>query len=237
MPTLQEDAQDRLRIPLTNAQVEQFDQLAALLADWNQRVNLTAITDPEEVRLRHLLDSLTIVEAVALDDGLRIMDIGTGAGFPGLPLAIAFPNVKITLNDSVAKKLKFVQHVIDELGLKNARVLRMRAEDAGRDMGYRERYDLVLARSVARLPTLAEYMLPLAKVGGTAIAMKGETAQQETKDAARAIRAFGGELDRIVPFEFPTLGRTHYLVTMHKVGRTPSEFPREVGMPGKEPLM
>ncbi len=237
MPTLQEDAQDRLGITLTSAQVAQFEQLDALLTEWNKQINLTAITDPEEVRLRHFLDSLTVVKSVALEDGLRVMDIGTGAGFPGLPLAIAFPGIKITLMDSVAKKLKFVQHVIDELELKNARTLRMRAEEAGRNGGYRERYDLVLARSVARLPTLAEYALPLAKVGGTAIAMKGETAHQEAQDAARAIRAFGGDLDRIVPFEFPTLERTHYLVTMHKVGRTPSEFPREIGMPNKEPLL
>ena len=237
MPTLQEDAQERLGITLTDAQVAQFKQLHALLTDWNSRMNLTAIKDPEEVRLRHFLDSLAVVKAISLDEPLKIMDIGTGAGFPGLPLAITFPNVKITLMDSVAKKLKFVQHVIDELGLTNARVLRSRAEDAGRDNGYRERYDLVLARSVARMPTLAEYSLPLVTVGGTFIAMKGETAQQEAKDAARAILAFGGELDRIVPFEFPTLDRTHYLVTVNKVGRTPSEFPRDVGMPGKEPLL
>ncbi len=234
--TLAEDAKRLFDITLTPGQVLQLDAFRDELLDWNTRINLTAITEPEAMRVRHFLDSLSLVKAVDLSAVTTIIDVGTGAGLPGMALAIAFPHLKVTLLDSTAKKLKFLDYVIEEMALTNVRTLHARAEQAGHISHHRAHYDLVLARAVARMPALVEYLLPLAKVGGRCVAMKGATAETETKDAAPALKILGGELDRITRVELPGMEDAHYLVTVKKTRPTPKSYPRQAGTPTRDPL-
>ncbi len=231
-----QQARDLFGVELTPEQVTALLTVETLLIEWNERVNLTSIIEPDAIRVRHFLDSLSPVLVTDLAEGNRVVDIGTGAGFPGLPLAIVFPDIQVTLIDSVGKKITFIQHVIDALGLTNATAIHARAESAGQDIAHRASYDLVLARAVARLPGLVEYMLPLAKIGGCCIAMKGATAHDETKDAARAIVAFGGKLNGIAQLQLPTVEHPHYLIAIDKVSATPPEFPRRPGTPTRDPI-
>ena len=200
-------------------------------------MNLTAITDPAEIAIKHYLDALTIGSVVPRFDGLRLIDVGTGAGFPGLPLAIAHPQLQLTLMDSTAKKLRFIDEAADTLGLKNIRSLHARAEDAGRERFQRETYAIVVARAVARLPVLLEYTLPLCQPGGQVIAMKGASAFEETNEAARAISALGGELFAIEEVNLPTLDNPRYLIVIDKIQPTPKRYPRRAGTPAREPLL
>jgi 16S rRNA (guanine527-N7)-methyltransferase len=234
---LQQQARDLFDLALTVEQVALFDQYHDLLVDWNTRMNLTAIIEPDAVRVRHFLDSLSLTRVVDFAKPLQAIDVGTGAGFPGLPLAMVYPNITMTLMDSTGKKVRFLQHIIDTFGLSNTQAVQSRAEDAGRDTVHREQYDLVLARAVARMPALLEYTLPLAKVGGRVIAMKGTTAHRETEDASRALMAFGGKLTNIEQIDLPDIDQPHYLVCVDKIGRTPPEFPRRAGIPTREPLL
>jgi 16S rRNA (guanine527-N7)-methyltransferase len=217
-------------------------QLAALtcyeteLLDWNKRFNLTAIDKPETVRTKHFLDSLTCLQAMKERPVERVVDVGTGAGFPGLPIKIAYPSIRLTLVDSVGKKIDFCQHVAQKLGLENVQVIQGRAEELGQLPGHREQYDWALARSVATLPVLAEYMLPLVRVGGGMIAMKGENAPAEAHSAERALHLLGGRLKRLVPVTLPGVVEERYLVVVDKVAATPGEYPRRVGVPAKKPL-
>ena len=234
--TLIEEAKQLLGMSLTPEQDEQFAIYQRELADWNTRMNLTAITEPEEVRVRHFLDSLSIALVMGFDPGDEVIDVGTGAGFPGLPLAIAYPDVTITLMDATAKKIHFLEHVVNECGLKNVKLVHARAEDGGNDPTHREQYDVVVARAVARLPSLLEYMLPLAKLGGFCIAMKGETAEEELEDSKRALYMLGGEAKPIEDVYFPQIERTHFLVTVEKVKKTPKIYPRKAGTPTRKPI-
>lgn len=236
MTALADQAADLYGIALTPAQGAQFARYADELVAWNAHTNLTAITDPDAVRVRHFLDSLSIVTAVPIAVGMRIIDVGTGAGFPGLPLHIAFPQTRLTLMDSTGKKIAFLDHVIQTLGLTGAGTLRARAEEAGHMPEQRTSYDLVLARSVARLPALAEYLLPLAKIGGQCIAMKGVTATDEAQAAARAIDLLGGRLNRIESVVLSGVDDPHYLVIIDKVTHTPPSYPRQPGIPTRQPL-
>ena len=233
---LQQQAAELFDVTLTDAQSAAFDTFAVELAEWNQKMNLTAITAPDEVRVRHFLDSLSLATVIDFADQ-KIIDVGTGAGFPGLALAIAFPDVHVTLNEATGKKLKFIQHIIDTLKLKNAVTLHARAEEAGQQTRHRAKYDLVLARAVARLPALLEYLLPLAKTGGTVIAMKGSTAFIEADDSGEALRILGGTLIDIVPIRLPEMEYDHQLVIVEKAKKTPGTYPRKPGTPTREPLM
>jgi len=237
MPTLAEYAKDLFKLELSTEQVQQFERLTEELIDWNQRMNLTAIIEPDDILIKHYLDSLTLTQVIHQFDGMKMIDVGTGGGFPGLALAITFPKLHVTFMDSTGKKLKFIDHVGGVLKLKNISTLHSRAEDAGRDRKHREAYDIVTARAVARMPALMEYTLPLTKLEGQVIAMKGSSAYDETNNAAKAISALGGELFSIEEITLPTIDDPRYLVIVDKIDPTPKQYPRNAGTPTREPIM
>ena len=234
---LADHAKSQLGIRLSEAQLRMFERLTQLLLEWNERMNLTAITDWEAIAIKHYLDALTLNKVIRQFDGLRLVDVGAGAGFPGLPLAIAWPQLQLTLMDSTLKKLRFIDHVVEALALKNVRTLHSRAEDAGRDQAQREAYDIVVARALGRLPVLLEYTMPLCKLGGRVIAMKGTAALEETAEAAKAIGALGGELSAIEAVLLPTLANPRYLIVIDKVAPTPKAYPRKAGVPARSPIL
>lgn len=237
MSTLKEYALSALGIELTAAQARSFDRLTDLLLEWNARMNLTAITEPQDITIMHYLDALTLARVVSDFDQLRLIDVGAGAGFPGLPLAVAFPQLRVTLLDSRAKKLRFITQAGAELGLANIRALHARAEDAGRDRGQREAYDIVVARALGPMPVVAEYTLPLAQPGGQVIAFKGSSAFEECNAAAHAIEVLGGELFAIEEVRLPTLDNPRYLIVIDKVKPTPRKYPRKAGVPARQPIL
>lgn len=236
MSMLAEEAASLLDLRLSAAQIQQFHQLSELLLDWNQRMNLTAIQDPAAIAVKHYLDSLTLAKVIPCFAGRRLIDVGTGAGFPGLALAIVFPRLRVTLLDATAKKLRFIDQAGQTLGLENIRTLHARAEDAGRHPKHRGAYDFVTARAVAKMPTLMEYTLPLAKIGGQVITMQGSRAYEETSRAAKAIARLGGELFAIEEIRLPTLDQPRYLVVIDKIKRTPKSYPRQAGVPARQPI-
>jgi 16S rRNA (guanine527-N7)-methyltransferase len=228
-----------LDITLADRHLAAFETCYRELTAWNQRFNLTAITDREGVLVRHFLDSLSCLKALPrkeLEAGARVIDVGTGAGFPGLPLKMVCPGMRLTLLEATRKKVTFLENVVRVLGLKRVEVIHGRAEELGRDPAYRERYDWALARAVAEMPTLAEYLLPLVRVGGTALAQKGEGAAAEVHGADAAIVALGGRVRQLVPVELRGLAETRYLVVVDKVAATPEKYPRRPGVPQKRPL-
>ncbi len=234
--TLQNDAQKLFGLTLTPEQLTQFETYARELAVWNERMNLTAITEPDAVNVKHFLDSLSVDMAVDLAPDTRIIDVSTGAGFPGLPLHIAFPHLRTTLLESTGKKITFLKHIVEVLNLQNVHFVNARAEDAGHNPQHRAKYDVVLARAVARLPALLEYLLPLAKVGGVCIAMKGTTAYTEVEDSADALKALGGRVEDVIEITLPNIDETHCLVVVEKVAATPKTYPRKAGTPTRNPI-
>jgi 16S rRNA (guanine527-N7)-methyltransferase len=233
---LKDAAHTLFGLELTDSQVGQFERYTEELLKWNQHTNLTAIDEPEAVMVRHHLDSLSVLKVVTLERGMRVADVGTGAGFPGLPLHIAVDGVYTTLIEATGKKVNFCKHVAETLDLKRVVVLHSRAEEAGHITHQRGKYDLVVARAVARLPILLEYLLPLAKVGGLCVAMKGVTAGQEVEDSAKALSELGGEFVRMETIELPEVAEPHHLVVVKKVRQTPQAYPRKPGVPSKTPI-
>lgn len=220
-------------IEISQKQAEQFYKYMELLLEWNEKMNLTAITDPEEVILKHFIDSLTIVPYLKEAD--TVIDIGTGAGFPGIPLKILEENKKFTLLDSLNKRIIFLQTVINELELKNIQEIHGRAEEFVSKE--REVYDIVTSRAVARLNVLLEYMLPFVKVGGRCICMKSFEIEEELKEAKKAIEILGGEIEKIDEITLPSTDIKRKIVVIKKVKNTPSKYPRKAGTPAKEPIM
>ena len=223
-------------LKLNPHQVRLLAQYEQELLVWNERFNLTAIRDLEEVRVKHFLDSLTCIQAMKDAPGKRIVDIGSGAGFPGLVLKIVYPGVQLTLVDSVGKKIDFCRHIVRKLGLEQVETLQERAENIGQSLAYREQYDWAVARAVADLAVLAEYLLPLVRIGGRMLAMKGENGPAESHAAEHALQLLGGHLRQLLPVTLPGVAEERYLVIVDKVAATPSRYPRRVGMPSKRPL-
>jgi 16S rRNA (guanine527-N7)-methyltransferase len=236
MKELAQQAQELLGLRLSAAQLTALETYEHELITWNQRMNLTAIDQPEKIRAKHFLDSMTCVLAMRDTQMARVIDVGSGAGFPGLPLKIIYPTMQLTLVESVRKKTSFCRHLIDTLGLKGVEILQERAESIGKIDQHRQRYDWALARAVAVMPVLMEYMLPLVKIGGQALAMKGETGPAEAHDAEKAIHILGGHLRQLLPVTLPSVEDERYLVIIDKVAATPEKYPRRAGIPGKRPL-
>ena len=229
------DGADRMGLCLTSRQVEQFQRYYEELVRWNRRVNLTTIVEYEEVQVKHFLDSLTVAPLIADTSG-RLLDVGTGAGFPGVPLKIAFPRIALTLVESIKKKAAFLSHLVDCLGLDGVEVIAGRAETLAHDERYREGYDVAVSRGVADLAVLAELTLPFCVVGGVAIAMKKGKIEAEVMAADNAIHTLGGRLREERRVELKGLGEDRVLVVVDKVSPTPDRYPRRPGMPKKRPL-
>ncbi len=236
MEKLVRDAQELLNIHLTRRAITALSLYEKELILWNQKFNLTAIRDLDGIRTKHFLDSFFCALAWKSNPPTRLVDVGTGAGFPGIPLKILYPSMHVTLVESVSKKAMFCQHIIQLLGLKKIEVVNARAEELGRDPAYRESFDWGVARAVANLRVLSEYLLPLIKVGGMMLAQKGESGPAEAQAAERAIDILGGELRQIVPVTLPGIVEDRYLVLVEKVHATPPKYPRKPGVPYKEPL-
>ena len=219
---------------INNNQLEMFYKYMQLLLEWNKKINLTAITEEDEIILKHFVDSLTVLKYINEND--KIIDVGTGAGFPGIPIAIMMPNAKITLLDSLNKRINFLNEVIKELGLKNVETIHARSEDCGKDMLYREKFDISIARAVANLSTLSEYLLPFVKLGGKVICMKGSEIDEELKNAEYAIKELGGKFVLKDEFELPDSDIKRNIIIVKKEQYTPKMYPRKAGLPAKEPL-
>ncbi|HEY55482.1 MAG TPA: 16S rRNA (guanine(527)-N(7))-methyltransferase RsmG [Dehalococcoidia bacterium] len=226
----------RLGLELTQGQLEQFDVYYQELVGWNKRTNLTAITDYEEVQIKHFLDSLTVTLAWQKTTANTVIDVGTGAGIPGIPLKIVFPDIKLVLLEATAKKAAFLRHITAKLGLEDVEIVVGRAEVVAHDARYRESFDLVLSRAVAPLPTLVELTLPFCAFGGSFIAQKKGAIAQEVAQAGKAIATLGGSLREVKRIELAEFADERYLVAIDKVSPTPPQYPRRPGMPGKRPL-
>jgi 16S rRNA (guanine527-N7)-methyltransferase len=236
MQELTKYAQQQLGLHLTRSQLSALTLYERELIDWNTHFNLTAIRDPQEIHVKHFLDSLTCLMALRETPFDRLIDVGTGAGFPGIPIKIIYPKMQLTLVESVGKKAEFCRHVVNILDLKRVEVVQDRVESLGQNPSYREQYDWAVARAVAILPVLAEYLLPMVRVGGNMLAMKGESGPAEAHSAERALRVLGGHLRQLLPVALPGVAEERYLVVIDKVAATPKGYPRNVGVPARRPL-
>ena len=222
---------------LIEDQISAFNKYYELLYEWNKKINLTAITEPKDVAIKHMVDSLSCFKADLFKENTSLIDVGTGAGFPGLPLKIFYPSLKLTLLDSLNKRVKFLQLVVDELGLKDVEVIHARSEEAARNKKYREKFDLATARAVARLPIICEYCLPFVKEGGTFIALKGRQYEEEATQAQKAIKVLGGEISDIMPVKLPEIDDKRAVIYIKKVKSTPKTYPRKAGTPERNPIV
>ncbi len=224
----------KIDIELSKKQIEQFYTYMNLLLEWNEKINLTAITEPEEVILKHFVDSLTI--SAYIKKGSKLVDMGTGAGFPGIPLKILRDDIEITLVDSLNKRINFLNEVIKELELREISTVHARAEEFGQNKKYREKFDIATSRAVANLSTLSEYLVPLVKLEGKIICMKGSEVKEEVENAKNAIKILGGKMEKEESFNLPNSDMKRNLVIIKKIKNTPAKYPRKPGTPAKEPI-
>ena len=236
-----ESHSDEISVPLSAEEIRSFQIYATMLKEKNKVMNLTAVDDNKGIAMKHFIDSLTLCPYIREEESkakgqLTFIDVGTGAGFPGLPVKISCPELSVTLMDSLEKRLKFLGEVIDALGLKDCTTVHSRAEDAGRNKKFREKYDIVTARAVARLSVLAEYCLPLVKVGGVFLAMKSHSEEEET-EAGKAIALLGGTIEKTDTFKLPGTDMERTIIVVRKIRPTPAKFPRKAGTPSKTPIV
>lgn len=224
----------KIDINISEIQVEKFNEYMQLLLEWNKKINLTAITDESEIILKHFIDSLTVLKYVK--DNNKIIDVGTGAGFPGIPLAIMNLNIDISLLDSLNKRINFLNEVSNKLELKNIKTIHGRAEDFGKNKETREKFDIAVSRAVANMTTLAEYLLPFVKVGGYAICMKGPNIEEELDKAKFAIKELGGIIEKVDNFNLPDSDIERNIVIIKKISNTPNRYPRKAGTPSQSPM-
>ncbi|HEY6073598.1 MAG TPA: 16S rRNA (guanine(527)-N(7))-methyltransferase RsmG [Anaerolineales bacterium] len=236
MERLAQEARALFNITLSPRQVQALSVYERELMDWNRKFNLTAIRDEESIRTKHYLDSFSCVLAWKNTPPARMADVGTGAGFPGIPLKIIYPGLRLTLIESVGKKAMFCQHITRMLALEGVEVIQARAEEVGQDPRHREMYDWAVARAVAKLNVLSEYLLPLVKVGGMMLAQKGESGPAEAQAAEHAMKILGGKLKNILPVNLPRVVDDRYLILVEKTAATPPKYPRKPGTPAKMPL-
>jgi 16S rRNA (guanine527-N7)-methyltransferase len=236
METLTREAQTLFNVHLSGRQVMALTTYEKELLEWNQKFNLTAIRDSESIRTKHFLDSFSCVLAWKASPPNQLIDVGTGAGFPGIPLKILYPNLELTLVESVGKKAMFCQHIVRVLGLEHVDVLRARAEDLGQNPQHREKYDWAVARAVANLNVLSEYLIPLVKISGNMLAQKGESGPAEAQSAEEGMKLLGGELKQLIPVNLTGVAEDRYLIVVEKVAATPPRYPRKPGIPMKQPL-
>ena len=223
-----------ISIEFTEEQLDKFYKYMNFLLEWNEKINLTAIIDPKEVILKHFIDSLTVLKYIKEEQ--KIIDVGTGAGFPGIPIKILREDAKITLLDSLNKRIKFLDETIQLLKLKNIKTIHSRVEDLGKNKEYREKFDIVISRAVANLSTLSEYMIPLVKVEGKCICMKGSDVKEEVEKSKHAINLLGGKIERIDNLILPKSDNKRNIIITKKINNTPDKYPRKAGIPAKEPI-
>lgn len=224
----------QIEILLDEEQIYQFYHYMQLLLAWNEKINLTAIVEPEEIILKHFIDSMTIAKYIKKN--AKLIDVGTGAGFPGIPLKIIRKDIEITLLDSLNKRIVFLQEVIQQLNLSKIDAVHSRIEEFGKNKRYREAFDYATSRAVANLSTLSEYLIPMVKLNGACICMKGPNIQEEIKQSKKAISILGGNVEKIDSFQLPTSNMDRNIVLIRKVKLTPSKYPRKPGMAAKEPI-
>jgi 16S rRNA (guanine527-N7)-methyltransferase len=229
-------AREMLGIQLTGNQLAALKAYESELLSWNKRFNLTAVREPDSIRVKHFLDSFTCILAMREAPPNHLIDIGTGAGFPGIPLKILLPQCRLSLVESVAKKADFCRHIVSHLKLEGVEVFCSRAEELGHETRHRQQYDWAVARAVARLPVLMEYLLPLVRIGGRALAQKGEDALAEAHSAEHAIHILGGRLRQLIPVSLPGVADERSLIVVDKIAATPDLYPRRVGVASKNPL-
>ncbi len=223
-------------VAFTPAQLERYELYFSILLEWNQKMNLTAITEPRQVAVKHMIDSISCYDAEIFGKNARVIDVGTGAGFPGLPLKLWREDIQLTLMDSISKRTRFLQAVVDELHLADVEIVHSRAEDGAKNRNYRAQYDIAVSRAVANLSILAEYCLPFVARGSWFIALKGSKYRAELDEAQDAIRILGGKLEKVLPVQLPDLDDGRAVLYIKKVRDTPASYPRKAGMPEKKPL-
>ena len=227
---------EKTGIEITEKMYEKLEKYSEMMLHYNEFINLTAITEPEEIKEKHFLDSVTLILSEKLENGCTLIDIGAGAGFPSVPVKIVREDINLTMLDSLNKRISFLNDVVEALEMKNARAIHLRAEEGGKNKDLREKFDVATARAVADLSVLSEYALPFVKTGGYFVAMKGSSPEEETNNAKKAIKEMGGQIEEVKEIVLPS-GIRHSLIIIKKIKNTPAKYPRKAGKPSKEPIV